>query len=115
MKSNPRYNAPASSPSLFFQQANPCEHPIVILRDVSSKDLESLLKFMYHGEVRVRQKQLSAFLKTAEVLQIGGLTEVNRGNAPSAISSSTRSAAYKTHHSISAPVFKFAFFRLFFA
>ena len=115
MKSNPRYNARASSPFLLFQQANPCKHPIVILRDVTSKDLESLLKFMYHGEVYVGQEQLSTFLKTAEVLQIGGLTEVNCGNAPSAILSFMPTTTYKTHHNISAPVFKFAFFRSFFA
>ncbi|XP_053983341.1 protein abrupt isoform X1 [Hylaeus anthracinus] len=58
-------------------KANPCQHPIVILRDVASSDMESLLRFMYHGEVHVGQEQLAAFLKTAQMLQVRGLADVN--------------------------------------
>lgn len=61
----------------FSLQANPCQHPIVILRDVASGDMESLLRFMYHGEVNVGQEQLTAFLKTAQMLQVRGLADVN--------------------------------------
>ncbi|GLH15418.1 Zinc finger protein sens [Gryllus bimaculatus] len=63
--------------SPYFKQlfkANPCKHPIVILKDVCHKDLEALLQFMYQGEVNVRQEELAPFLKTAEMLQIKGLT-----------------------------------------
>jgi len=62
-----------------FAQANPCPHPIVILKDVASSDMESLLRFMYHGEVHVGQEQLPAFLKTAQMLQVRGLADVNSG------------------------------------
>ncbi|KAK0179363.1 hypothetical protein PV327_005121 [Microctonus hyperodae] len=58
------------------KSANPCQHPIVILRDVASSDMESLLRFMYHGEVHVGQEQLAAFLKTAQMLQVRGLADV---------------------------------------
>ncbi|XP_018346555.1 PREDICTED: protein bric-a-brac 2 isoform X4 [Trachymyrmex septentrionalis] len=60
-------------------KANPCPHPIVILKDVASSDMESLLRFMYHGEVHVGQEQLPAFLKTAQMLQVRGLADVNSG------------------------------------
>ncbi|XP_072930954.1 uncharacterized protein [Epargyreus clarus] len=53
---------------------NPCEHPIVILKDVAHQELRQLLQFMYRGEVHVRQTELSAFLHTAELLQVKGLT-----------------------------------------
>ncbi|XP_039764136.1 telomere zinc finger-associated protein-like isoform X2 [Pararge aegeria] len=53
---------------------NPCEHPIVILKDVAHQELRQLLQFMYRGEVHVRQQELSAFLHTAELLQVKGLT-----------------------------------------
>jgi hypothetical protein len=46
----------------------------VILKDVGHKELVAILQFMYQGEVNVRQEELSAFLKTAEMLQIKGLT-----------------------------------------
>ncbi|XP_049885313.1 zinc finger and BTB domain-containing protein 14-like [Pectinophora gossypiella] len=53
---------------------NPCEHPIVILKDVAHQELRQLLHFMYRGEVHVRQQELSGFLHTAELLQVKGLT-----------------------------------------
>ncbi|KAK7793679.1 hypothetical protein R5R35_013158 [Gryllus longicercus] len=72
--------------SPYFKQlfkANPCKHPIVILKDVCHKDLEALLQFMYQGEVNVRQEELAPFLKTAEMLQIKGLTgNDSRSNMP---------------------------------
>ena len=56
-------------------QGNPCQHPIIILRDIKYDDLQSLLQFMYNGEVNVAQEQLNSFLKTAESLKIRGLTD----------------------------------------
>ena len=58
-----------------FLQTNPCQHPIVILRDITEDDLNSILKFMYHGEVQVAEEHLQDFLKTAETLQVKGLAE----------------------------------------
>ncbi|CAG2163577.1 unnamed protein product [Oppiella nova] len=56
--------------------SNPCTHPIIILKDVSFSDLQSVIDFIYTGEVNVPQDQLSSLLKTAETLRIKGLTEV---------------------------------------
>ncbi|XP_021914816.1 protein abrupt-like isoform X8 [Zootermopsis nevadensis] len=56
-------------------KVNPCKHPIVILKDVGHKELVAILQFMYQGEVNVQQEDLATFLKTAELLQIKGLTE----------------------------------------
>lgn len=55
-------------------QENPCQHPIVILKDVHNTELEALLNFMYQGEVYISQDRLSSFLRTAEILQVRGLT-----------------------------------------
>ncbi|XP_066588306.1 protein abrupt isoform X3 [Prorops nasuta] len=73
-------------------KANPCQHPIVILRDVASSDMESLLRFMYHGEVHVGQEQLAAFLKTAQMLQVRGLADVNSGAATTKLPQSSSGA-----------------------
>lgn len=57
-------------------QANPCQHPIIILPpEVRFADLEKLLRFIYQGEVNVHQENLARFLKTAEMLKIRGLAE----------------------------------------
>ena len=47
----------------------------MILRDVAEQDLQSLLKFMYSGEVQISEDRLKNFLRTAETLQIRGLTD----------------------------------------
>ncbi|XP_054166976.1 protein tramtrack, beta isoform-like [Oppia nitens] len=57
--------------------SNPCKHPIVILKDIRLDDLKAIINFMYCGEVNVSQNQLAALLKTAEILKVKGLTEVN--------------------------------------
>lgn len=56
-------------------RANPGDHPIVILPDVSYSSLQSLLEFMYQGEVSVSQDEIPAFMKVAETLKVKGLTE----------------------------------------
>lgn len=69
-----------SACSVYFKElfvANPCKHPIVILKDMRLEDLRAIINFMYCGEVNVSQNQLGALLKTAEVLKVKGLTEVN--------------------------------------
>uniref|UniRef100_A0A182K8A6 BTB domain-containing protein n=1 Tax=Anopheles christyi TaxID=43041 RepID=A0A182K8A6_9DIPT len=54
---------------------NPCQHPVIIFKNVRYTDLMSLVEFMYQGEVSVPQEQLPSFLHTAEVLAIRGLTD----------------------------------------
>lgn len=62
-------------------QVNPCKHPIVILKDVGHKELTAILQFMYRGEVNVSQEDFTAFLRTAELLQIKGLTGDDSGSS----------------------------------
>ncbi|XP_018573620.1 protein tramtrack, beta isoform isoform X38 [Anoplophora glabripennis] len=62
-------------------KSNPCQHPIVFMKDVSYVALSDLLQFMYQGEVQVSQENLTTFIKTAEALQIKGLTGDGNGSA----------------------------------
>jgi len=50
-------------------------HPVIFLRGVDHHHLLLILDFMYLGEVSVQQKELPAFLRTAEDLQVKGLIE----------------------------------------
>lgn len=53
---------------------NPCRHPIVIIKDVAHRNMRDILEFMYLGEVNVLRENLPSFLRTAELLQVKGLT-----------------------------------------
>lgn len=61
--------------TLFFD--NPCQHPIIIMRDIKWAELKAAVEFMYKGEINVSQEQIGPLLKVAEMLKIRGLAEVN--------------------------------------
>jgi len=68
-----------SACSPYFQNLfrdNPCQHPVVILRDVSITSLRAAVDYMYNGEVRVNREEVDGVMKAAEALQIRGLTEL---------------------------------------
>ncbi|MCL4148405.1 UNVERIFIED_CONTAM: hypothetical protein GTU68_012161, partial [Idotea baltica] len=72
----PAHKFVLSTCSEYFREMftkNPCKHPIVFMKDVSGRDLEALLDFMYRGEVNVPQTHLASLIKTAEGLQVKGL------------------------------------------
>ncbi|XP_037081358.1 longitudinals lacking protein-like, partial [Pollicipes pollicipes] len=53
---------------------NPCQQMVFFLKDTSAADLRAIIEFMYKGSVNVAQSQLASFIKTAEMLQIRGLS-----------------------------------------
>lgn len=69
---------------------NPCQHPIIILKDMSAKLVSNLLEFMYQGSVNVKQVELQAFMKIAETLQIKGLTTSSKKSKIENSSSSSK-------------------------
>ena len=82
-----------SACSPFFRtilKQNPHQHPLLYLKGISFNDLQSVLSFMYHGEVNVAQEELNSFLSVAEELQVKGLTQ---SNIPSTPSTTTKTAS----------------------
>jgi len=69
-----------SACSPFFRtvlKQNPHQHPLLFLKGVEFNNLQSVLNFMYHGEVNIAQEELNSFLAVAEELQVKGLTQNN--------------------------------------
>ncbi|XP_053623727.1 protein bric-a-brac 1-like isoform X2 [Plodia interpunctella] len=73
-----------SACSPYFQSLlmdNPCNHPIIIMRDIKFSDLKSLVDFMYRGEINVAQDQIQALLNVAGILKVRGLADVSADHA----------------------------------
>lgn len=52
---------------------NPCQHPIILMKDLKFWEVEALVKFMYRGEVNVAHDKLQQLFNAAEALQVKGL------------------------------------------
>ncbi|KAJ6640024.1 Protein tramtrack, alpha isoform [Pseudolycoriella hygida] len=62
-----------SACSTYFESlftSNPCQHPIVILKDVAFNNLKMIIDYIYYGEMFVSEEQLSHLSKTADMLGI---------------------------------------------
>ena len=69
-----------SACSPFFKNVlrrNKHQHPLLYLKGVSYKDMDAILNFMYHGQVKIAQDDLNSFLQVAEDLSVRGLTQQN--------------------------------------
>lgn len=51
-------------------------NPVVILKDMKLSDLKAIIEFVYSGEVRVQENQLESLVKSAETLDISGLSRI---------------------------------------
>jgi len=90
-----------SACSPFFRNVlrrNPHQHPLLYLKGVKYSDLQSVLNFMYHGEVNVAQEELNSFLAVAEDLRVKGLTQ-NQGGQQSSRPKETSSSGYSAPRS----------------
>lgn len=92
---------------------NPCQHPVIIFKNVKYDDLIAIIEFMYQGEVNVIQDSLPSFLNTAELLSVQGLTDrptandtkphKKNENHTTATSTTTTTTTTKTSQKISLP------------
>lgn len=59
----------------------PCEHPVVILRDVQYWQMQALLQFIYKGELTTDETKLSSLVELAQNLHIKGIGEFGCGES----------------------------------
>jgi len=88
-----------SACSPFFRnilRRNPHQHPLLYLKGVKYTELQSVLNFMYHGEVSVAQEELNSFLAVAEDLKVKGLTQNSPGE--DSLKNNSKPEAYKQNN-----------------
>ena len=67
-----------SSASSFFKNIlirNQHPKPLLYLKDIGHRELESILKFVYLGKCDLQESELELFLSTGKALEISGLSE----------------------------------------
>ena len=60
---------------------NTSKNTLLYLKGVHLAELESLVNFIYHGEVRMEQEALDKFLKVADEFEVKGLASLDRSEA----------------------------------
>ncbi|KAK4326092.1 hypothetical protein Pmani_003347 [Petrolisthes manimaculis] len=78
-------------------ERTPCKHPVIVIKDVESKDIEALLSYMYAGIVNVSQNDLAQLIKAAELLEIKGLAVPDEPPLMTKRGSHTRSSSASPH------------------
>lgn len=94
-----------SACSSFFHsilRRNTHQHPLIYMKGIKFSDLQSVLSFMYQGEVSVAQEDLNSFLFVAEDLRVKGLTQ-NQQSKRNVMESTTKRNISKLHSASSQP------------
>lgn len=63
--------------NLFEKLSNPFHHPVIVLKDMRIDDLKLILEFIYRGQLSITQERMTSLLKSADNLQISGLSTSN--------------------------------------
>ena len=56
---------------------NPHSHPLLFLRGAERSDLESILEFMYLGQISIKKYEIDMFLKIANEFELEGFNFQN--------------------------------------
>ncbi|XP_033213480.1 transcription factor GAGA-like [Belonocnema kinseyi] len=95
----------AASPFLLdLLKSTPCQHPVVMLAGIGAEDLESILEFIYRGEVSVEPSHLPSLLQAAHCLGMHGLpppTVLNNSAEESPISATSKNESLSQESLIS--------------
>ena len=70
-----------SGSSLFFKnilKSNPQQNLVLFLKGVNYKDLKNVLKFIYYGEAKITEDDITDFLAVGKELQVLGLSGENK-------------------------------------
>ena len=96
-----------SACSPFFKnllRRNPHQHPLLYLKGISFREIQSVLNFMYHGEANIAQDDLNSFLSVAEDLKVKGLTQGSNSETPKPKTEPSRQFPAKEKPSFRKPV-----------
>jgi NADH pyrophosphatase NudC (nudix superfamily) len=72
---------------VFDKLAQPFHYPVIVIKDMQIEDLRLIVDFMYKGQLTISRDRLDSLIKCAENLQITGLSNLDKTNCLSLVSS----------------------------
>lgn len=55
---------------------NPCQYPVIVIKDLELSELRTIIDFIYKGEVSVSRDKLQSVLQAAKALEVSGLADL---------------------------------------
>jgi len=55
---------------------NPCQYPVIVIKDLETSELRTIIDFIYKGEVSVSRDKLQSVLQAAKALEVSGLADL---------------------------------------
>jgi len=55
---------------------NPCQYPVIVIKDLELNELKTIIDFIYKGEVSVSRDKLQSVLQAAKALEVSGLADL---------------------------------------
>lgn len=55
---------------------NPCQYPVIVIKDLELSELKTIIDFIYKGEVSVSRDKLQSVLQAAKALEVSGLADL---------------------------------------
>lgn len=55
---------------------NPCQYPVIVIKDLEISELRTIIDFIYKGEVSVSRDKLQSVLQAAKALEVSGLADL---------------------------------------
>ena len=79
---------------------NPCQYPVIVIKDLELSELRAIVDFIYRGEVSVVRDKLPMVLQAARALEVSGLADlkVDQLTGPSSASSNSLLASSNGDH-----------------
>lgn len=53
--------------------SNPCQYPVIVIKDLELSELRTIVDFIYRGDVSVSREKLPLLLQAARALEVNGL------------------------------------------
>lgn len=72
---------------------NPCQYPVIVIKDLAYHELRTIVEFIYKGEVSVQRDKLSSILEAARALEVSGLSDLKYESFLNSSSSSSSTSS----------------------